>query len=203
MNKRSKRNESNERVLGQKLNRLRERGAQEPDLLFDDARVDDKEENRGYGGVIISGAHGGVGVVLDGGVLREELGGEGVVGDGGVVRGEVVALEAEGADPDLGGEVDDAEGVEDGAARAAPERGVVEERHRGEVLYGSVDGGDGDDGVLGVLLRARDHVPRHSHAVLGFEIQKFGHGEREGKKSFDLLHWNVQFFCFCFFLANA
>jgi len=197
MNKRSKRNESNERVLGQKLNRLRERGAQEPDLLFDDARVDDKEENRGYGGVIISGAHGGVGVVLDGGVLREELGGEGVVGDGGVVRGEVVALEAEGADPDLGGEVDDAEGVEDGAARAAPERGVVEDRHRGEVLYRSVDGGDGDDGVLGVLLRAGDHVPRHSNAVLGFEIQKFGHGESEG---LDLLQWNVQFF---YFFAKA
>jgi hypothetical protein len=50
-------------------------------------------------------------VVLDGSVLGEELGGEIVIGDGGVGGGEVVALEAEGADPDLGGEIDDGEGV--------------------------------------------------------------------------------------------
>lgn len=62
---------------------------------------------------------GGSLVVLDGGVLGKELGREIVVGDGGVVRGEVVALKAQGADPDLGGEIDDGEGVKDGAAGAA------------------------------------------------------------------------------------
>lgn len=45
--------------------------------------------------------------------MGEELGGEVLVGDGVVVGGEVVALEAEGADPELGDEVDDGEGVED------------------------------------------------------------------------------------------
>lgn len=59
--------------------------------------------------------------VLDGGVLGEEFGGDVGFGDGGVVVGEVVALEAEGADPDVGGEVDAAEGVEDGRARLAAE----------------------------------------------------------------------------------
>ena len=47
--------------------------------------------------------------------MREELDRELVVEDGGVVGREVVALEAERADPDLGGEVDDGEGVEDEA----------------------------------------------------------------------------------------
>lgn len=119
MNERAERDESDERLLGEKLDGLRECGAEEADLLLDDAGVDDEEEDgrRGGGGV-------GGGVVLDGGVLREKLGRKGVVGDGGVVRGEVVALEAEWADPDLGGEVDDAEGVEDGAARAAAQRSV-------------------------------------------------------------------------------
>jgi len=59
----------------------------------------------------------------------------------------VVALEAEGADPDLGGEVDDAEGIENGAARAASERRVIEDWHGGELLYGSVDNGDRNDAV--------------------------------------------------------
>lgn len=72
-----------------------------------------------------------LGFVFDGGVLREELGGEVVVGDGLVVVGEVVAVEAEGADPDFGGEVDDGEGVEYGSAIAAAERGVREERGGG------------------------------------------------------------------------
>lgn len=50
--------------------------------------------------------------VLDSRVLREELGGEIVLGDGGVVRRKVIAREAEGAYPDLGGEIDDGEGIE-------------------------------------------------------------------------------------------
>ena len=96
----------------------------------------------------------------------------------------MVPLEAEGADPDLGGEIDDAEGVEDGAARAAAERGVGEEGRGGEVPERSVDGGDGDDGVGGFLLGAGDHVPGHADAVLGLQIQEFGHGLM-GWESFD------------------
>ena len=61
--------------------------------------------------------------VLDGGVIREELGEEVVVRDGGVVGREVVVLEAEKADLDLGGEVDDGEKAEDEATCAAAEKG--------------------------------------------------------------------------------
>ena len=64
---------------------------------------------------------------LDGGVIREELGEEVVIRDGGVVGREVVVLEAEKADLDLGGEVDDGEKAEDEATCAAAERGVREE----------------------------------------------------------------------------
>ena len=65
--------------------------------------------------------------VLDGGVMREELGGEVVVRDAGVVGREVVALEAERADLDLGGKVDNGKEVEDEATCATAERGVREE----------------------------------------------------------------------------
>ena len=80
--------------------------------------------------------------VLDSGVMREELGGEVVVGDGGVVGREVVALEAEKAYPDLGGEVDDCEGVEDKATCAAAER---EGREEGDVWERSDRRVDGKD----------------------------------------------------------
>lgn len=56
----------------------------------------------------------------------------------------MVAGEAEGADPDLGGEVDDGKGVEDGTAGTASERGVSEERKVWDGFQGSVDGGDWD-----------------------------------------------------------
>lgn len=58
---------------------------------------------------------------MDGGVLRIELAGEVGLGDHGVVRREVVALVAEGADPDLGREVYARERVEDGRAGLASE----------------------------------------------------------------------------------
>ena len=92
--------------------------------------------------------------VLNGGVMREELSGAVVVGDGGVVGREVVALEAERADPYLGGEVNDGEGVEDKATRAATERGVRKEGDVRERSNQRVDGGDWDDAVRGFLLRA-------------------------------------------------
>ena len=82
--------------------------------------------------------------VLDGGVMREELDRELVVEDGGVVGREVVALEV---DLDLGSEVGDGEGVEDGATCAAAERGVREEGDVRERSDQRVDGGDWDDAV--------------------------------------------------------
>ena len=66
--------------------------------------------------------------------------------DAGVIR-EAVALEAERVDPDLGGEVDDGEGVEDGATCAAAERGVREEGDVQERSDRRVDGRDWDDAV--------------------------------------------------------
>ena len=51
-----------------------------------------------------------------------------------VVRGDVVARVAEGADPDLGGEVDAGEGVEGGGAGLTTERGV---REAGDVRVGT------------------------------------------------------------------
>lgn len=164
--------QTEEGVVGQEINGLRQGGLEEADLFLDDTGVDDEHENRRRrrrrGGV---GGGGGL-VVLDGGVLGEELGGEVFVGDGGVVEGEVVALEAEGTDPDLGGEVDDGEGVEDGSAGAAAERGVGEDRHGREGLQGSVDGRDGDDAVGRLLLRAWYYVPGHSDPVLALQVQE-------------------------------
>lgn len=69
-----------------------------------------------------------LGFVFDGGVLREELRGEVIIGDGLVVVRKVIAVEAEGTDPDFGGEVDDGKRVEYGSAIAAAEGGVREER---------------------------------------------------------------------------
>lgn len=60
-----------------------------------------------------------------------ELGRDVGFGDGGVVVGKVVALEAKGADPDESGEVDAAEGVEDGGASLAAQRRVGESGHVG------------------------------------------------------------------------
>lgn len=110
--------------------------------------------------------------------MGEELGGEVVDGYRRVMRREVVALEAERADPDLGGEIDDGEGVEDGSAGAAAERGVGEEgrgRAGGEGFERGVDGGDGDDAVVGFLLGAWDYIPWHSDAILGLEFHEFRH----------------------------
>ena len=87
--------------------------------------------------------------------------------DAGVIR-EAVALEAERVDPDLGGEVDDGEGVEDGATCAAAERGVREEGDVQERSDRRVDGRDWDDAIQGFLLHAWDHVPWHLDSVLGF-----------------------------------
>lgn len=108
--------------------------------------------------------------VLNCGVLGVELAREVGVGDGGVVGREVVALVAEGADPDLGGEVDAGVGVEDGGAGLAAERRVGE---RGDVRVGAERGdagGERDHALAGLHLRARPHVPAHADAVHAFGI---------------------------------
>lgn len=57
--------------------------------------------------------------VLHGGVLRVEFAGEVSFGNSGIMRREVIALVAEGADPDLGSEIDTGEGVESSGAGLA------------------------------------------------------------------------------------
>lgn len=99
-----------------------------------------------------------------------ELAGEVGVRDGGVVGREVVALVAEGADPDLGGEVDPGEGVEDGGAGLAAERRVGERGDVGVGAEGGDAGGKRDHALAGLDLRARPHVPAHADAVDAFGI---------------------------------
>ena len=107
---------------------------------------------------------------MDGGVLRVELGGDVGLGDGGVVVGEVVALEAEGADPDVGAEVDAAEGAEHGGAGLAPERRVGERRDVGVGADRGDRGREWDHALAGLDLGAGPRVPRHAHAVDALRI---------------------------------
>lgn len=156
-------NQSDERMIGEEIDRLRNRGLEEGHLLLNYASIEDEHENRrlrrrrGVGGLVL---------VLDGCVLREELGRKVVVRDGGVSRWKMVALKAERADPDLGDEIDDGERVENGAAGAAAERAVRDDGDVGEGLDRSVDRRHRDDAARRLLLRAGQHVPRHSDAVL-------------------------------------
>ena len=71
-------------------------------------------------------AGGGRKRVLNGGVQRVKLAGEIGLGDHVVVRRERVPLEAERADPDLGGEIDASKGVEDRDAGSTFEGSVRE-----------------------------------------------------------------------------
>lgn len=154
--------EPDEGVIGQETKRLGQSRLEKRQLLLDHTGVDDEDED-GRRGRLLERR-----VVLDCGVLGEELGGEVLIGNGGVVGREVVAGEAEGADPDLGGVIDGGEGVEDGAAGAASERGVGEDWHVGERLDWGVDSGDRNHAVGGLLLCAGDYIPRHPNTILGF-----------------------------------
>jgi len=126
-------------------------------LLLDDAGVDDEEKYGRRGRAAHPRDAGSADDVLDGGALREELGRNVGLRDGRVVQGEVVAGEAERADPDLGGEVDAREGVEErGAGSLATERRVRERRRgrRGGVrdATGRDGGGERHDAAAGLDL---------------------------------------------------
>jgi len=166
---RAKCHEANERVVGKKPQGLAERGFEQVELFGNDAGVEEEEEDRGVGEVRVDVV---VELVLDSGVLGIEFGREVGFGDLGVVRGKVVAVVAEGADPDLGGEVDAREGVEDGGAGLAAERRVGE--RGGNVGVGAEEGdgcSEGDDALARLHLGARPQVPRHSHTVNAFGIR--------------------------------
>lgn len=141
--------EANKRIVRKEVDGLGQGGLEEGHLLLDDASVYNEHEYRRRRTLLTWG------LILDGGVLREELSREVVVADGGVVRWEVIALEAEGADPDLGREIDDRKWVKHGAASAATEGSVGKDRHVGEGLDWGIDGGDRDHTVAGLLLGAR------------------------------------------------
>lgn len=88
-----------------------------------------------------------------------------------VVRREVVALEADGADPDLGGEIDAREGVESGGAGAAAEGSVGDGLDVAVVADRGDAGGDGDDALAGFDFVAGPDVPRHPDGVDSFRIE--------------------------------
>ena len=97
------------------------------EVVLVEASVDDIEEDGGD----LGGAGEGV---LDRRVLGEEFGGKVVVGDVLVVGREGVALEAEGADPELAAHVDLAVGIKDRAARSLARYGFVEDGREVEAL---------------------------------------------------------------------
>lgn len=79
--------------------------------------------------------------------------------------GKVVALEAKRTDPDLGSEVDAAEGVEKGDAGLTTKRSV---REGGDVRMRSDRGnisGDWDDALASLHLGLRPDVPGHTNSV--------------------------------------
>lgn len=77
----------------------------------------------------------------------------------------MVALEAEGADPNLGNVINDREGVEDGAAHAAA-KGSVRQNRVWNGLERGIDGCRRDDTAHSLLLCAGEDVPSHSHPIL-------------------------------------
>lgn len=114
--------------------------------------------------------------VLDGGVVGDELGGQVVLVDVVVVRREVVALVAEGADPDLGFEVDAAEGVEDGGAAAlADDRLVRKDWQVLDRLERRVEASEGDHHARGLKAGGGPHIPREAHAVGRLHLVEIRH----------------------------
>jgi hypothetical protein len=176
--------EADERMLRQERDGLAHGHLDVLQLLFDDACVDDEEKDGGRRGRLCGRPWdaGAADDVLDGGALREEFGGDVGLGDGGVVGREVVPGEAQRADPDLSGEVDAREGVEErGAGRLAAERRVGEWRW-GRGVQGAArrhGGGERDDAAAGLDLGARPGVPGEADSVGAVGIGRGG-GRRRG-----------------------
>ncbi|RDX67816.1 hypothetical protein CR513_53262, partial [Mucuna pruriens] len=167
LNLRAEGDKPDEGVVGEKANGLSERGFEEVKLLVDDAGVEEEEKDGGLGEGRVRVGDG----ILNSGILGVKFAGEVGLGDLGVVRGEVVAIVAEGADPDLGGEVNAREGIEDRRAGSAAERGVRECGRDVRVVTDEGDGGgQGNHALARLHFRARPQVPRHAHAVHAFRI---------------------------------
>lgn len=86
------------------------------------------------------------------------------------MRREVTALVAEGADPDLGGEINTGEGVESSGAGLATQRRV---RERGDIRMRTDRGngsGEWDHALGGFDFGTRPNVPRHTDSVDSFRI---------------------------------
>lgn len=80
--------------------------------------------------------------------------------------GEVVALEAEGTDPNLGTVINNGEGVEDGAAHAAAKGSVGQNWGVWNGPERGIYGCSRDDTAHSLLLCAWEDVPSHSHPIL-------------------------------------
>lgn len=108
--------------------------------------------------------------IFNSSVVRVKLSGEIGFGDSVVMRREMVALVTEGADPDLGGEVDARERVEWGRTGLAAEWRVREARDVGVGADRGDGGGEWDDALAGFDFGAWPHVPCHADSVDAFWI---------------------------------
>lgn len=87
-----------------------------------------------------------------------------------IMRGEMIALIAKRADPDLSSEIDAREGIEDGRARLAAERGIREVWNV-RVRTDQADvSSKGDDALASFDLGAGPCVPCHADSVNAFGI---------------------------------
>ena len=98
-------------------------------------------------------------LVLDGGVRGEQFRGEVGLADGRVVLREVVAGVAEGADPELSGEVHPRVRVEARGATLAPDRIVGHDRHLGQNLARGDQRAEWNDTLLRLHLGVGPDVP--------------------------------------------
>mmetsp|Transcript_470 Transcript_470/g.1094 ORF Transcript_470/g.1094 Transcript_470/m.1094 type:complete len:714 (+) Transcript_470:262-2403(+) len=157
------------RLLRDDLQRLRDGCLGDVQLVLRHAGVQNKDVDRRVRG---DGARKGV---LHGAIVGEQLRGQVVLVDGGVVRGEVVARVAEGADPDLGGEVHARVRVQHGAAALAGHRLVGHHRQVRQLLVWAVHRREGHHALGRLQLAVRPDVPRHPDAVPLLQLAEVRH----------------------------
>ena len=144
--------QAHRRVLRQQRQRLRQGLLQRPEFFLDEAHVNHEEVRGRRGG-------GSLELVLDGGVRGEQFRGEVGLADGRVVLREVVAGVAEGADPELSGEVHPRVRVEARRATLAPNRIVGHDRHLGQNLARGDQRAERNDTLLRLHLGVGPDVP--------------------------------------------